>query len=108
MSRLRVELSPKALGELVAQFDWWKANRSARQAERWLTRALQQIEQLVHAPEAHPPSAEGQDLNLSIRDCLIGKPGHPTHRAVFMQKGDVVSVLTIRSLRQPPLGFDDL
>jgi plasmid stabilization system protein ParE len=108
VSRLQVELAPKAFAELMAQFDWWRVHRSKRQAERWLEQSFQQIDRLTEAPDSYPVSAEAADLGLSIRDGLIGTSRRPTHRAVFTVQGDVVKVLTIRSLRQAPITPDDL
>jgi plasmid stabilization system protein ParE len=108
VSALRVVVSPQALRDLTAQFDWWREHRSPQQAARWLDAALERIEQVGSSPDAHPRSQEADELGVELRDCLFGLSRRVTHRAVFQIRANTVFVITVRSVSQGPLTADDL
>jgi plasmid stabilization system protein ParE len=105
---LRVVITEQAEREMQSAFDWWAKHRSKRQADRWFTGFAKAIAGLAENPERHGRSREREGFTYEIRDLLFGLRRRPTHRAVFVIRGEEVVVLTVRHLAQKDLSPDDI
>ena len=104
----RVELSEEAVRQAEASARWWAEHRSPEEAARWLDCFLTAVSSLSRHPHARPPAEEDGLFPVELRELHFGLGGRPTHRAVFRVSGRYVTVLTVRHVRQPPLGQGDL
>jgi len=104
----RVVITDQAEHEMQSTFNWWAANRSKLQAERWYGGLAKAIAALSEHPERHSQSREADRFAYEIRDLPFGIGRRATHRAVFTIRGEDVVVLTVRHLAQPDLSPEDV
>jgi plasmid stabilization system protein ParE len=104
----RVIIPARAELEIAQTHDWWAANRSRRQADRWYNHLKKVILKLSDNPYLHAVSRESASFPFEIRDLPFGLGSRPTHRAIFTIKGEEVHVLTVRHAAQPDLRKRDL
>lgn len=98
--KYRVCLTERAMNEMAAAARWWSENRSAEEALRWYEGFLDRIDALDENPERFPLSRDDEKFPYEIRELHYGLGTHPTHRAVFTVRPEMVLVLTIRHVSQ--------
>lgn len=103
-----IVLSPKAEQQLEDIAAWWAKNRSADQAERWLTGFVQSLKSLAQSADRSSLAAENAEFPFEVREMLYGLGRSPTHRALYTIRPDMVYVLLIRHLAQRNVSPDDL
>lgn len=104
----RVVFTQRASDEMEAAADWWAKNRSPTQAARWYAEFSEAIFSLAELPERCQFARENGRFSYEIRELHYGLGSHPTHRAVFTVRPDVVLILTIRHAAQEDLGENEL
>lgn len=104
----RVVFTQRASQEMDAAADWWAAHRSPQQAARWYAGFSDAIFSLFESPERCPLARENGRFPYEMRELHYGLGSHPTHRAVFTVRPDVVLVFAIRHAAQEDLAEDDL
>lgn len=104
----RVVFTQRASDEMDAAARWWAEHRSAQQAARWYAGFSEAIFSLTEFPERCSLARENGRFPYEIRELNFGLGSHPTHRAVFTVRPDVVLILTIRHSAQEDLGEDEL
>ncbi|WP_428307419.1 type II toxin-antitoxin system RelE/ParE family toxin [Lacipirellula sp.] len=107
MSRL-VILSDRAHADLEINCEWWAEHRSAEQAERWYNAFALEIRSLATTAEQHSKASESDRFPFELRQLNFGLGSHPTHRAVYIIRPDMILVLRIQHLSQDALTPDDL
>jgi plasmid stabilization system protein ParE len=105
---LPVVLSPKASASLHEFAQWWAANRSLEQAQRWYDGFIAALEALGGNPHRGGLARENRRFSYEIRELLYGVGSHPTHRAVYTVRPDMIFVLAIRHAAQDDLTVDDV
>ena len=104
----RVIITGPAKQDIQAAHDWWAANRSAEQAERWYLGIQAAIRSLRRMPERCSLATESDLLATGVRQLLFGIGHRTTHRIVFAIDGETVVVLRIRHTSRDVLTLDDL
>jgi plasmid stabilization system protein ParE len=91
----RVVVTAKANIDAIRAFRW-KAEHSAKVAERWYAGLEKAIASLSKFPERHPVAEdESERLGITLRLMVYGrKPG--TYRLLFSIEGDTVVLHYIR------------
>lgn len=103
-----VHITEPAEHDIEGAYIWWRDNRSAEQAERWLESVYQAIATLEQMPH-RCPVAEERNLGAGdFRQLLFGVGRRYTHRIVFAIEGQKVVVLRIRHIAQQGLEADEL
>ena len=105
---LHVVLTRRAERELEDATDWWAEHRSPDQAARWYAGFSEAIAALAEHPDRYPLAPENGRFPYEMRELHYGLGSHPTHRAVFTIRPDMVLVLTIRHASQAELTGEDL
>jgi plasmid stabilization system protein ParE len=96
----RVVIQPRAAVEMEEAFQWI-AGQSPRRAAQWLDGLQRAIDSLRTNPRRCSLAREGEGFNQEVRQLLYGKR-HGVYRILYLIRGEVVYVLTIRhSARQP-------
>ena len=103
-----VLFSSRAERELESSADWWASHRSLEQARRWYASFSDVIASLAENPERYPLARENDSFPFEIRELHFGLGAHPTHRAVFTIRPDMVLVVSIRHVAQADLTADNL
>lgn len=104
----RVIITGPAEADIRHAHEWWSADRSEIQVDRWYERIYDAIETLERMPTRCPQSREFLDHDEPIRQLLFGVGRRMTHRVVFAIRGDEVWVLRVRHVGQRDLTEDDL
>jgi plasmid stabilization system protein ParE len=104
----RIVFTQRAERELEQATDWWAQHRSVIQAARWYEGFSDAIASLTDQPQRCPLAPENGLFPYEVRELHYGLGSHPSHRAVFTIRPDLVLVLTIRHGAQAELAADDL
>jgi plasmid stabilization system protein ParE len=104
----RVIITGPAKRDIQSAYDWWKAHRSAEQADRWYVGIHDAITSLGNMPERCSLAPESELLAQGVRQLLFGLGRRATHRAVFAIDGDIVVIFRVRHTSQDALTIDDL
>ena len=104
----RVVFTQRAERELEHAADWWAEHRSVIQAAKWYEGFSDAIASLTDKPQRCPLAPENGLFPYEVREIHYGLGSHPSHRAVFTIRPDLVLVLTIRHGAQADLTADDL
>jgi plasmid stabilization system protein ParE len=102
-----VILLSRARRQLFQAAEWWAKNRSAEQADRWLTGFRGAIASLSENPEIHGLAHETDQFPFELRQLPFGLGRKPTHRALFEIRGNEVIVYTVRHVAQRDVTPDD-
>ena len=103
-----VRITEPAESDIQAAFSWWKDNRSAEQAARWLDSIYHAIATLGRMPDRCSRAQESYLGKGNYRQLLFGVGRRLTHRVVFATEGETVFVPRARHVAQADLGSDDL
>lgn len=103
-----IVITARAEMEIEQAHDWWAANRSRLQADRWYRAIKSAILDLTDNPRIHAVARESHLFPFEIRNMPFGLASRPTHRIVFAIHEDQVRILTIRHVAQPDLRKRDL
>jgi plasmid stabilization system protein ParE len=95
-----VLLSSAAQADIRNNVDWWSANRSKVEAERWYDAAIAKIYSLERLPYRCPIARESERLGVEIRHLLFGVSTTHTHRVLYQIDGTIVTVLRILATSQ--------
>lgn len=98
----------RVIRALEADYRWWAQFRSPEQAARWLDGFAAAIEALGTNPKQHGKAAESGLFPYEVRELIYGLGSHPTHRALFVIRPEMVFVISIRHLARKPVTPDDL
>jgi plasmid stabilization system protein ParE len=107
--KFRVELTRRARGEVNAIHDWL-ASHSEVGAKRWYGRFVELVRVLSDTPEIYGFAPEAGDPPQNVRQATFKTPKGRRYRALFVIRGTVVFVVTVRGPGQPPVElseFDD-
>ena len=107
MSR-RVILTEPAERELLEAAEWWARNRSVDQSTRWYEGFQDALATLRDNPDRRPLARENPKFPFELRELNYGLSSHPTHRALFTIRPDIVLVLTIRHTAQQDVTPEDI
>ena len=105
---LLVKIMPEAEESLWRNAEWWARNRSVEEAERWYDGFIAAIESLSENPRRCPLARENDEVAHELRELHYGLGGHPTHRAIFIIRPDMILIVAIRHVSQADLTEDDL
>jgi plasmid stabilization system protein ParE len=94
--------------DIQGTYEWWAANRSVEQAERWYISAHAAIRSLGRNPDRCPHALETDFLTQGIRQLNFGLNNRTTHRILFAVEGNTVVILRVRHVSQDSLTSDDL
>ena len=103
-----VLLTQRAAVELEDAYQWWAANRSVVQANRWHTAFIEAMLTLEDRPHRFPLAPENELFPVEVRQFVFGLGVRPTHRAIFMIRQDAVLILRVRHLAQDRISPDDI
>ena len=92
----------------MQSFEWWATNRSLDQATRWYEGFVVAIESLFESPERCPLIPETDLFPIELKELYYGLGSHPTHRAIFTIRNDVVLIYSIRHLAQDRIMPEDI
>jgi plasmid stabilization system protein ParE len=95
-----VFLSAAAQADIRHIVDWWSANRSKDEAERWYVAAIEKIYSLERLPYRCPVARESDRIGVEIRHLLFGVAAKHTHRVLYQIEETTVTVLRILSTSQ--------
>ena len=104
----QVILADRAHVDLEENCQWWAEHRSVEQAERWYDAFASAIQSLATTAQQHAKARESHRFPFELRQLNFGLGKHPTHRAVYTIRPDMVLVLWIQHLAQADLTPDDL
>lgn len=86
--------------DILEAYLWWRDNRSADEAARWLDGIYPAIETLKLMPERCPRTSEEEVAGVLTRQLLFGIGRRKTHRIVFAIEGNQVVILRVRHVAQ--------
>jgi toxin ParE1/3/4 len=92
--KYRVEITPSALDDVEAVFNWIAANAPGA-ANRWKTGILAAIDSLASMPMAHGLAPEATFLRRPLRQTFYGKRGG-VYRILYEVIGDTATIIGIR------------
>ena len=104
----RVLITHAAQQDIRETVCWWRDNRSAEQAERWLDLLTPALDTLTHFPERCPRAPETDLLPTGLRQLYFGVRRQATHRIVFTIDGDTVVILRVRHVARQSLARDEM
>ncbi|QDT67580.1 Plasmid stabilization system protein [Planctomycetes bacterium MalM25] len=108
MASYEVVITDLAERDIEAAFVWWRDNRSADQAERWLDSIYPAFASLSEMPERCSRIEESHLYQGDLRQLAFGLGKRPSHRIIIGIREGVVEVLRIRHGSQRRLTVDDL
>jgi plasmid stabilization system protein ParE len=94
--------------DIQIAYDWWAANRSRDQANRWYQGIQLAIESLSNMPERCALASEAELFEHGIRQLLFGIGRRRTHRILFGIDRETVVIFRVRHTSQDVLSLDDL
>ncbi|SFI75824.1 type II toxin-antitoxin system RelE/ParE family toxin [Planctomicrobium piriforme] len=101
-------ISLQAQADVREAVAWWRDQRSAEQAERWLDKIYPAISTLANSPDRCPFAPETDLLATGLRQLHFGVSGRTTHRIVFTIHNRQVVILRVRHIARRDLTIDDL
>src|SRR5688572_299692 len=104
----QVILMDQAHQDLLDNSIWWAEHRSHEEAERWYDGFSKAIKKLATDAERHALARENADFPFEVRQLNYGLGRHPTHRALYTIRPDMVLVLRVQHLAQDDLSIDDV
>jgi plasmid stabilization system protein ParE len=105
--KYEVFLTDRALQDLDAAFEWYKAN-APEVAGRWYNGFLDALQSLEENPALHALARENHLFPVEVRNLLYGVGRRKTHRAIFVIRPDKVVVEAIRHFSQRDIIPEDL
>jgi plasmid stabilization system protein ParE len=106
--KYHVILSDRAEYQLESAYEWWATHRSLEQAINWYNGFLDSLKSLRDNPQRCSLALENSLVAYELRQIVFGSGRHPTHRAIFTIRPDMVFVLAIRHFAQGTMEVDDL
>ena len=106
--KYRVVIHEVARDDIRRNACWWADNHSKVQAESWFHNAFDRIESLSALPESYPLAPENDDFPFDMPELHFGVGSRPSYRAVFVIRGDVVHVLSVRRAAQDRIFLTDI
>lgn len=103
-----VILMDRAHEDLLDGCRWWAEHRSQEQAEQWYDGFSKAIMKLATEAERHAIARENAYFPFEIRQMNYGLGRHPTHRALYTIRPDMILVLRVQHLSQDDLNLDDI
>src|SRR5262245_31569978 len=103
-----VELSQRALTDLIRNASWWATHHSVEQALRWYDDFRAAIASLAETPQRYRLARENSKCEFEIRELDYGVSSRPTHRAIYTIGADKVTVLAIRHGAELDMTVDEL
>ena len=100
----KVVLTDRAARDLDEAYRWY-ADRAAETAGCWYNGFLDALNSLANHPERCPLAAESRKLAIEIRQLVYGR--QRSYRALFLMRGQTVTVLHIRHTARREVGFED-
>jgi plasmid stabilization system protein ParE len=97
----RVRADIRAIGE-------WFGTRSRSAEARWRQQLLRVVTNLSTDPGRYPQAEDAADLEIDLREVLIGRRRGIIHRILFTIDGDTVYVHRVRHASQDQLSEDDI
>ena len=104
----RIVITQTAEQDIRQAVIWWRDNRSAAQAERWLNKIYPAIETLTKWPARCPLAAENDLLPTGVRQLHFGVSRKTTHRVVFTISDQEVVILRVRHVARRDLTAEEL
>ncbi len=104
--RYQISLTAKAESDTEAVVRWFCDQGAATAGERWLNSLLAKLKTLESLPERCSMAAEAAEMNLEVRELLLGRRG--THRILFQIKGETVHILRVWHCSRDALTHEDL
>lgn len=103
-----LDVTRAAAADIQSAYDWWRANRSVEQADRWYTSILAAIQRLSDTAERCGIAPETDLLSTGIRQLAFGVGRRRTHRILFTIEHTTVVVLRVRHASQATITELDL
>ncbi len=91
---MTIHITDQALEELQSAYDWL-AEYSKFAAEQWKSRFIIALAKLEHLAESCPLAPEAEDLNIQLKQYIIGKR-RGRYRVLFVVQNDEIRILRIR------------
>ena len=104
----RVQVSEKAVDDVIRNAEWWARNHSQEQAARWEEAIFSKIYSLDRFPESNPIARENADIPYELREAHFGLGSRPGYRILFTIVDDAVNVLTVKAAEEDWLSPDEL
>jgi plasmid stabilization system protein ParE len=105
--RHHVRLTARAEFDVEAILEWFHATHAAAAGRRWFHKLNQSITTLESLPERCALAPESEELQLEIRELLVGKPRR-VFRVLFQIDGQFVHILRIRRGTRDSIAKEDL
>jgi len=98
-----IRITEVAENDIQSAYNWWRENRSAEQAERWIDAVYPAIATLGTMPHRCSYAQERDFYSGELRQLLFGLENRVTHRIVFTIEGQTVTILRVRHTSQQDL-----
>jgi len=98
-----VFITEPAERDIQQAYQWWRDNRSAEQAKRWIEAIYPAMETLARMPGRCPPASEPKLGPGDFRELFFGVGRTNTHRIIFAIEGSKAVVLRVRHVAQASL-----
>jgi plasmid stabilization system protein ParE len=103
----QVLITNRALADIDAVLEWFNTLSATAAGQRWVDRVLNAIDSLEKFPERDGPCAEAAELNLDIREILVGRRGS-VHRIICTIERKTVYILRVWHAAREQLTRDAL
>jgi len=104
----RVQVSHRAIEDVVRNAKWWAERYSLEKADEWQRALFSKIYSLDMFPNSHPVANESADFPIEIREAHFGLSSRPGYRVLFTIVDDTVNVLTVKANEEDWLSPDHL
>lgn len=104
----QVIVTEDAERDIQSHYEWWRDNRSPKQALEWYERILVEFQTLRHLPERCPQAPEATMLGRNLRQLLFTIGHRITHRVIFLFELDTVTVVRVRHVAQDALSSESI
>lgn len=108
MMTYRVIVTARAKVDIREAVDWWRENRSAEQAQRWLEKIEKTLRSLSKSPERCPLAPEADLAEGGLRQLHYGVRRKTTHRIVFVIDDRDLVIFRVRHIARDDLKAEDL
>lgn len=103
----RVVLTDKAEADVDSVLRWFHDQRATEAGSRWLAQLMSRLSRLEQHPERCPLAAESDDVDVEIRELLLGRRRYK-HRILFTVSGQTVTILRVWHSSRDAITRDDL
>ncbi len=107
MKKYRVRITQRAEEDVATVLAWFRDQAAEKAGGKWFAQLMATIDTLETMPERCARAAEAVEIDLDIREILIGKR-RSSYRVLFQIQGTTVHILRIWHSARDAVTRDDL